>query len=91
MMPKEQPQGQSGAGFVYDPFHKRLLLQSGKKVTQYGGSDDSITWTYDVRTNTWTDLALSGGPGNPWVGAMDFDPEHNVVVLFNNRDRQVWA
>jgi hypothetical protein len=22
---------------------------------------------------------------------MDFDPEHNVFVLFSFRDRQVWA
>lgn len=91
MQPKTQPAGVSGGGFVYDPFHKLLLLQSGKVATQYGGGDDSITWTYDVRTNTWTDLNVKTGPGNPWVGAMDYDPEHNVFVLFNFRDRNVWA
>lgn len=91
MGPKTQPQGVPGGGLVYDPFRKVLLLQSGKKETQFGGRDDSITWTYDVRTNTWTDLAPPSGPGNPWVGAIDFDPEHNVFVLFNNKDRQVWA
>jgi hypothetical protein len=91
MQPKLQPQGTAGGGLVYDPFHRILLLQSGKKATQYGGGDDSITWTYDVRSNTWTDLHPKGGPGNPWVGAMDFDPEHNVFVLFNYRDKQVWA
>ena len=91
MQPKVQPPGVAGAGFVYDPFHKILLLQSGKKVSQYGGPADSITWSYNVRTNTWTDLKPRGGPGNPWVGAMDFDPEHNVFVLFNYRDKQVWA
>lgn len=91
MHPRVQPAGVAGGGFVYDPFHKLLLLQSGRKETQYGGGDDSITWTYDVRTNTWTDLNVKTGPGNPWVGAMDFDPEHNVFVLFNHRDQQVWA
>jgi hypothetical protein len=91
MQPKVQPQGVAGAGLAYDPFHKVLLLQSGRKATQFGGPDDSITWSYDVRTNTWTDLKARNGPGNPWVGAVDFDPEHNVVVLFNFRDKQVWA
>jgi hypothetical protein len=91
VQPKVQPEGVAGAGFAYDPFHKLLLLQSGKKATQFGGGDDSITWTYDVRTNTWTDLQVKTGPGNPWVGAMDYDPEHNVFVLFNHRDRSVWA
>ncbi|MSR52338.1 MAG: HEAT repeat domain-containing protein [Gemmataceae bacterium] len=91
MEPKVQPSGQAGAGLVYDPFHKLIVLQSGKSVTQFGGPDDSITWSYDVRTNTWTDLKPKGGPGNPWVGAMDFDPEHNVFVVFNHRDRSVWA
>jgi HEAT repeat protein len=91
MQPKVQPQGVIGAGLVYDPFQKVLLYQSGRKATQFGGPDDSLTWTYDVRTNTWTDLQAKNGPGNPWVGAMDFDPEHNVVVLFSFRDRQVWA
>ena len=89
--PPVQPAGVHGAGFVYEPFQKVLLLQSGKRETQYGGGSDSITWTYDANTNTWTDLNVPSGPGNPWVGAMDFDPEHNVLVLFNHRDRQVWA
>jgi HEAT repeat protein len=91
MQPKVQPAGVPGGGLVFDPFHKLLVLQSGTKATQFGGGDDSITWTYDVRTNTWTDLNVKAGPGNPWVGAMDFDPEHNVFVLFNHRDQQVWA
>jgi HEAT repeat protein len=91
MRPKAQPQGVAGAGLAYDPFHKVLVLQSGRKATQFGGPDDSITWSYDVRTNTWTDLQAKKGPGNPWVGAFDFDPEHNVFVLFSFRDKQVWA
>jgi HEAT repeat protein len=91
MKPKVQPPGVPGAGLVYDPFHKVLLFQSGKKATQFGGPDDSVTWTYDVRTNTWTDLTAKNGPGSPWVGAMDFDAEHNVFVLFNFKDKQVWA
>ncbi len=91
MQPKVQPEGVPGGGFVYDPFHKLLLLQTGKQATQFGGGADSITWTYDVRTNTWTDLNVKTGPGNPWVGAMDFDAEHNVFVLFNHNDKHVWA
>ena len=50
-------------------------------------AEDSLTWSYDVRTNTWTDLKAKNGPGNPWVGAMDFDPEHNVFDLFSFRDK----
>ncbi len=91
MQPAVQPQGVPGAGLVYDPFQKLLLFHSGKKVTQFGGPDDALTWSYDVRTNTWTDLKAANGPGNPWVGAMDFDPEHNVVVLFSFKDKRVWA
>jgi len=91
MQPKIQPDGVPGGGLLYDPFHKLLLLQSGRKATQFGGPDDSLTWTYDVRSNTWTDLKAKNGPGNPWVGAMDFDPEHNVFVLFSFKDKQVWA
>ena len=60
-------------------------------MTQFGGPGDSVTWTYDVRTNTWADLTAKNGPGSPWVGAMDFDAEHNVFVLFNFKDKQVWA
>jgi len=91
MQPTVQPQGMPGAGLVYDPFQKVLLLHSGKKATQFGGPDDAVTWSYDVRTNTWADLKAANGPGNPWVGAMDFDPEHNVVVLFSFKDKRVWA
>ncbi len=91
MQPAVQPQGMPGAGLVYDPFQKVLLLHSGKKATQFGGASDAVTWSYDVRTNTWADLKAANGPGNPWVGAMDFDPEHNVVVLFSFKDKRVWA
>lgn len=91
MQPGVQPHGVPGAGLVYDPFHKVLLLHGGKKATQFGGPDDALTWRYDVRANTWTDLTAANGPGNPWVGAMDFDSEHNVAVLFNFKDKRVWA
>jgi hypothetical protein len=91
MQPKVQPEGVAGAGLAYDPFHKLVLLQSGRTETQFDGPADSITWPYDVHTNTWTDLKAKNGPGNPWVGAMDFDPEHSVFVLFNFRSKKVWA
>lgn len=91
MHPDPQPRAVAGGGFVFDPFHKVMLLQSGQQATQFGGAADTLTWTYDVRTNRWTDLAPANGPGNPWVGAMDFDPEHNVYLLFNLKTRSVWA
>src|SRR5262249_42877962 len=43
MQSKTQPAGVPGGGLVYDPFHKVLLVQSGKKATQFAGGDDSIT------------------------------------------------
>jgi hypothetical protein len=91
MKPDRQPRAYHGAGFDYDPFHKVLILQGGKKVAQYGGPEDSLTWTYDVRTNTWTDTGAVNGPGNPWVGSTAFDPEHNVLVMFHFRNGHVWA
>ena len=91
MEPDVQPNaGVWGSGFVYDPFAQTLILHAGRRVSQYGGEDDAMTWSYDPTTNTWTDLG-PGGPGNPWVGAMAFDPEHNVVVLFRFRGGDVWA
>ncbi|MHC4916409.1 MAG: hypothetical protein ACYTGB_13050 [Planctomycetota bacterium] len=77
---------------VYDPFSKGMLLHGGRKVKQYGGAADSVTWSDDPGSNVWKDLKpKGGGPGNPWVGAMAFDPEHNAVVVFNARSRSVWA
>src|SRR5262249_4682106 len=90
MAPKVQPPGVAGAGLVYDPFHTLLLLQRGRPP-QCGGSAAPVTWAYDVRTNTGPDLKAKTGRGNPWVGAMDFDPDPNVCLLFNFRDGQVWA
>ncbi|MEX0715299.1 MAG: HEAT repeat domain-containing protein [Planctomycetaceae bacterium] len=91
MRPAKAPAGVAGAGFEYDPFHKALILQSGKRVSQYGGPSDSITWAYDLSKNEWTDLNPPNGPGNPWVGAMAFDPEHNAIVLFHFTDKKVMA
>lgn len=91
MQPRQQPPaGVWGSGFVYDPFTQMLLLHAGRKTSQYGGEDDALTWAYDLKSNTWSDLG-AGGPGNPWVGAMAFDPEHNVVVVFQFRGGSVWA
>ncbi|MFC1479530.1 HEAT repeat domain-containing protein [Planctomycetota bacterium] len=92
MNPAKQPQpGVWGCGFVYDPFSKKLILHAGKKTSQYGGPKDAMTWTYELKTNTWTEVADAGGPGNPWVGAMTFDPEHNAALVFNFRGKTVWA
>lgn len=91
MLPKEVPAGVSGSGMIYEPFQRVLILQSGRSAAQFGGAADSITWAYDLETNTWRDLAPKNGPGNPWVGSMDFDPEHNVIVLFDHAHRSVWA
>jgi hypothetical protein len=92
MKPASQPQpGVWGGGFVYDPFSKKLILHAGRKVSQYGGPKDAMTWTYELKTNTWTEIKDAGGPGNPWVGAMTFDAEHNVALVFNFRGKTVWA
>ena len=92
MKPAAQPQaGVWGSGFVYDPFSKKLILHAGKRVSQYGGPQDALTWTYELKSNTWTEVKGAGGPGNPWVGAMTFDAEHNVALIFNFRGRNVWA
>lgn len=91
MRPAKGPRSVHGAGFVYDPFHRVLILQGGKRVSQYGGPADSITWAYDLSKNEWTDLNPPNGPGNPWVGAMAFDPEHNVAVLFHFSQKKVLA
>ena len=91
MQAKDTPKGVSGGGLVYEPFGKVMILQSGKVATQFGGAGDSITWAYDLKANAWKDLGPKNGPGNPWVGSMDFDPEHNVIVLFDFSHRNVWA
>ncbi|MHC4916160.1 MAG: HEAT repeat domain-containing protein, partial [Planctomycetota bacterium] len=56
MQPKEQPGGREGGGMVYDPFSKVMPLHGGRKVKQYGGAADSITWSYDPVANVWKDL-----------------------------------
>jgi hypothetical protein len=92
MKPAKQPEpGVWGGGFVYDPYSKLLVLHAGKKVSQFGGPADAMTWTYDLPSNSWKEVEGAGGPGNPWVGAMAFDTEHNLVVVHAFRGRKVWA
>ena len=51
MQPKMQPAGGPSGGFIYDPFHKLLSLQSGKKATQYGdGSIPARNFTSGARS-----------------------------------------
>lgn len=52
------------------------------------------TWYYDSRTNSWTCTDKGGGcnndtskmtnPGRRLEGAMEYDPDHDVLVLFGS-------
>ncbi|MHA2143640.1 MAG: Kelch repeat-containing protein, partial [Candidatus Thorarchaeota archaeon] len=82
MSPALAPPGMSGAGMVYDSESDLIVL--------YGGWPDGgiyspalvETWTYDLTSNTWTNVTPSIQPSSRGWGQMAYDSESDDIILF---------
>ena len=70
-----EPPGRSGGNMAYDEARKLHVL-FGSQFT-----DDSHTWTYDVRRNEWRDMKPDVQPPTDKNDAvLTYDPIHRVVL-----------
>ncbi len=72
------PSARRDAAMAYDSESDRIVLFGGYTLDE--NLDD--TWTYDVDTNTWTEMAPQQGPSARWGPAMAYDAESDRVILF---------
>jgi hypothetical protein len=75
MQPPKEPAERSGGNMAYDAAQHRHILFG----TQFG--DDPHTWSYDLRTNTWTDLKPATMPPTKESDAVLAYDEHSQRIV----------
>jgi len=82
--PLTTPLARYGHVMIYDDSVNSILLSCGN--TAYQGHQDD-TWSFDVASNTWTELSTSGNPGAlKWPG-MAYDSINQRGILFGGQVR----
>jgi hypothetical protein len=76
--PASSPPARLGHSMVYDQARGLVVLFGGRNGGGYLGD----TWAYDIRQNTWTNIATPACPGARGMHSAAFDRVHNVTVLF---------
>ena len=78
--PPTAPSKRAFAAMAYDRESDRIVL--------FGGSDNGAvtrpaeTWTYDLDSNAWTNMAPATQPGLRRSSAMAYDSLHDRIIMF---------
>ncbi len=77
------PEGRVASSMVYDPVSGKVILFGGVSKTESLGD----TWAYDLATNTWTELQISGtAPSARGGHAMVYSAALGKVLLYGGKD-----
>jgi N-acetylneuraminic acid mutarotase len=96
---KETPVGLLGAQIGYDSESDRFILFGGIDVSASSSSyKDTFfdeTWSYDLNTNTWTDMKPAQHPSGRNFYSMAYIPTIDRVILFGDgispeENRETW-
>jgi N-acetylneuraminic acid mutarotase len=80
--PTISPAARAWGAMVYDSAADRIVLFGGRTAT---GDVLNDTWSYDLATNTWTDLSPVVAPYQRSDFDMAYDSRADRVVLFGGR------
>ena len=77
------PSGRVSPATAYSPAARAVVLFGGDPTL-------NDTWVLDVRTRTWAQAIAPGVAGSPpavlgVTGAMVYDPDHDLFILFGGR------
>lgn len=86
MNPAVAPSPREGSALAYDSKNKKVVLH-GSPHAWY--SEPAETWTYDVSTNTWTNMEPATSPPPSLPVNLEYDSANNVMVLLFYVD--VWT
>jgi len=82
--PAVQPPARWGTDFAYDSRLDKMILFGGCDWGAMRGD----TWTYDVRTNAWSNLNPSVSPPGRCAHELVYDSKNEVVVMFGG---ETWS
>ncbi len=78
LLPPSNPGEREGPSYCYDEIGSVMVIFGGYAVGVYLND----TWEYDFSTSTWTEIVTGSSPlGREW-GAMAYDDDNQVCVLF---------
>ncbi len=80
--PAESPGLRCGSPLVYDIESDRMVIFSGWPNLHADGARYNDTWTYDVNTNTWTNMSPEVLPTGRGGHAMAYHEAEDVMVMF---------
>jgi hypothetical protein len=82
LAPSTTPLARYGHVMVYDECINLIVMTAGNTATQ-GHQDD--TWTFNVTSNTWTELTPSGNPDRLKWPSMTYDSVSQKCILFGGQ------
>ncbi len=83
--PSIKPSSRSGHAMAYDTVNEKLILFGGsKEYSPYDNLDD--TWTYDLRSNTWTQMNPTQKPYSPSGHSMIYDSVNEKIVFYGREE-----
>lgn len=82
LAPATTPLARYGHVMVYDESINLIVLTSGNTATQGHQRD---TWTFNVTSNTWTELSPTGVPDRLKWPSMTYDSVNQKVILFGGQ------
>ncbi|MHA3964348.1 MAG: Kelch repeat-containing protein, partial [Candidatus Thorarchaeota archaeon SMTZ1-45] len=83
MSPSSMPVGRGAHMMAYNQRADVTVMFGG--VAGWQADDEKIltdTWTYDVNTNTWTNMSPASNPTPRVAAAMAYDNESDIIVMF---------
>jgi len=87
LYPGVSPSPRRGPAMTYDERDGVLLAFGG---LLQGGSYSDELWTYDVATDTWTDITPASSPPARWKAGFSYDPDGQVAILYGGLDDSGW-
>jgi hypothetical protein len=82
LTPSEVPLSRYGHAMIYDDSISKTILCCGN-TDSHGHQDD--TWTFDVSTNTWSEITTDGNPDNLKWPSMVYDSINKKSILFGGQ------
>ncbi|MHA2302593.1 MAG: Kelch repeat-containing protein, partial [Candidatus Thorarchaeota archaeon] len=88
MDPAVAPPGTCGSSMVYDSESDLIVLFGGWHDGGPYGSFGMDTWTYDLVSNTWTNVSTTNQPSSRSWAQMAYDSESDDIVMFGGWENE---
>ncbi|MCE7737660.1 MAG: hypothetical protein GPJ54_22405 [Candidatus Heimdallarchaeota archaeon] len=84
LKPSYSPTARRYHDMAYDSVNEKIILFGGKATSRSGTglADSAETWTYDYKTNNWTELTPAISPPARSRQTIEYDPINQVFLMY---------